>query len=86
MSAVWQITRWDSDSKAHEWKLPSNLSESEVQTILQRLVCQNLSDAEIIGSSLRRGSPGRLTLLDRIGTGSPLTVGENPHYTALRHG
>ena len=83
MKATWLIKRWHGiDRPEIVGELPGHLSEAEVSTALQRLVCRNLSEAEIFSASLRRGSKARSAVLDRVGMRFPIMHGENPHYTA----
>ncbi len=59
-------------------------SESELITVLQRLVCQDLTRDEIVECSLRRGRKGKRNLLDPHISRDPygISVGENPYFTA----
>jgi len=82
MPRVWIIEGWDSGDKFFETELLS-ISESEIETVLKRLACRHLSDIEIVDSSRRANDTKRLSFLDRIGRGKPITVGENPYYTAV---
>jgi len=81
---MWIITKYNSLETEAEWKLPGSLSESEIEQILQRLVCADLSPSEIINASRRRDDPLRASFLDRVGEGSPISYGDNPHYVAKR--
>lgn len=79
----WVIKKYDGLSEAAIiGQLPGNIKEKEVHSILQRLVCRDLEESEVISASLRRNSIGRRALLDRVGNGTPITYGENPFYTA----
>jgi hypothetical protein len=81
--AQWIIKKVDSLSGTTVGTLPGHMAESEVREVLRRLACRHLSEAEIIASSLRRRAKGRATLLDIIGSGAPISVGESPdHYIA----
>lgn len=82
MGKTWRITKWDGDTLKGSWDLPAHISNPEMETILQRLVCQSLSEDEIISASLRRNDRGHSVLLERIGTGKPLLFGHLPQYSA----
>jgi len=81
--AKWLIKGYEGLNKIYEHEIPG-YSEGEVLVLLQRLVCQSLSYEEITSASLRKSSKLRVGHLDRIGTGEPITVGENPMYLAER--
>ena len=84
MAKKWLITKFDGTSHTLLGSTHGDLSEPEVLTILQRLACLDLSPSEIISASLRVSDETYVTLLERVGTGNPISVGENPHYTASR--
>ena len=77
MAAKWIIRKYESNALKWEKVLPGNMSNKRVETVLQRLVCQNLSADEILSSSLNAEAPGRTSQLDRVGI-----YGHNPYYTA----
>ena len=81
--AMWFVKEWDGTEVKAEHKLPGHLSEQEIEATLQRLVCRNLTVAEILLASRRANDPARTVFLDRIGTGRPIDYGHcNLHYTA----
>ena len=83
MEKVWRIMRWYGDSPATDApEMPGHLSEQEVSVILQRLVCRNLSEDDIIKASLRKNDTGYSPFLERTGRSVPISIGDNPHYTA----
>lgn len=82
--AHWKITSYDGLTEQASWTLPGTMSEQQVETVLQRLVCSTLNQDEIIASSLPVGSSGRASHLDRVGSGLPMSFGNNPHFTAER--
>jgi hypothetical protein len=82
MPKTWKILRWEGNDAASLGELPGKMTESEVETVLQRLVCSDLTAAEILAASRRKGDDGYSVLLERNGSGRPLSFGENPHYTA----
>ena len=70
-----------------EKKIPlGSLSESEVETMLQRLQARHLTDCEVVGASLRKGVAGYRHDLeihrDRRGSFALMTTGTAFHYTA----
>ena len=80
----WRIVGYDSTSKIFERRLPFGvLSETEVERLLQRLVCRHLTSDEITDGSLRRSNPAYRPLLElrreRSGKFS-ISAGDNPHY------
>lgn len=82
MAKKWHIVRYDSTTETGTWDLPGHLSEGEMETILQRLVCSDLTAKEIISASLRKNDAGYSSLLERIGCEIEISFGNNPHYTA----
>jgi hypothetical protein len=77
-----KIVGMDSTTKTYEDSLPGHLSEPEIIITLQRLASKHLTEREIVNSSRRKNDPSRNSLLDRIGSGNPILVGGNPHYSA----
>ena len=75
MASYWQIKKHDSLTEEILGLLPGNLSEVEVEQILQRLVCTTLYSQEILLASLRRNMAERTNLLDRVGRGMPIQYG-----------
>ncbi|MDP2620299.1 MAG: hypothetical protein Q8P46_08990 [Hyphomicrobiales bacterium] len=82
MVKVWRVQGFNSSEKIFERDMPGDLSEAEISTVLQRLVCRHLSPDEIIRASLRKGDPDYIVHLERMGTGRPIEFGYDPHYTA----
>lgn len=82
MADKWIIKQWDGAEKTTEYILPGGMSESEISTIMQRLVCMHLNGEEIVNSSLRSNAKNKKLLLDRIGESKPITYGDHPYYTA----
>jgi len=82
MAKVWKIRGWDGDKLIFEREVAGNLSEPEVSTMLQRLACRHLSDAEIIRASLRKNDPDYAGLLERVGTRNPICYGHSLQFTA----
>lgn len=80
--SVWLIKKSESFCTEVVGELPGAMTDIEVERVLQRLACMNLNANEILAASLRRKKVGRLSLLDRIGRGYPIQVGENPFFTA----
>jgi hypothetical protein len=82
MAAKWIIRKYESNALKWEKTIPGNTSNKRVETILQRLVCQNLNADEILSSSLNAETAGRTSQLDRVGSGTLFIYGHNPYYTA----
>ncbi len=80
----WLITKWMGNAAIKRWEMSGQWSETEIELILQRLVCSGLNADEIISASLKKRDANRTKLLDRIGHGIPIQYGENPYYTAER--
>ena len=76
---AWRITKWDGDKELSNWKVSGRLGERQICRLLERLVCQTLSEREII-----EAADGKSSLLSRTGTGTPITYGTNPFFTAER--
>jgi len=79
MPKKWKIKKLDGLDVVEEWSVFGALTEPEIYTMLQRLVSRNLSDAEVINSSLRKNDPKYLSHLERTGRGNPISYGD---YTA----
>lgn len=73
--ARWVIRRIEGILETEVGELPGHLTETEIVRVLQRLVCMTLTPEEILLSSLRRRGKKRASLLDRVGSGTPVTVG-----------
>ncbi len=82
MPKKWRIKKYDGMDLLGEWSVSGRLSEKEICSMLRRLVSRNLSDDEIIGSSLRKNDSGYLPLLEQVGRGNPICFGDGIHYTA----
>lgn len=79
----WIIKEWDGNDIKKEHKLSGRFSEKEIEAILQRLVCRNLTVAEILLASRRSNDTMRATFLDRVGSGKMINYGHsNLHYSA----
>ncbi len=82
MATKWIIRKYESNALEWEKTIPGNMSNKRIETMLQRLVCQNLNADEILSSSLNAETPGRTNHLDRVGSGTLFIYGRNPYYTA----
>ncbi|MGH0003510.1 hypothetical protein ACQU0X_25830 [Pseudovibrio ascidiaceicola] len=82
--AQWIISKYDSLELLQEWRIPGNISAGQIEELLKRLASRDLTEMEVINSSLRKNSRDRINLLDRKGTGPEMHVGENPYYLAHR--
>ena len=87
MAKVWKIRGFDGDRLTFEREIPlGSLSELEMETLLQRLAARHLTDGEVVGASLRRGSAGyRYDFEIARNTGglfALMTPGSGMHYTA----
>ncbi len=82
MAKVWHIEGFDGGTLIFESDMPGNMSSSEIETTLQRLVAGHLSAEEIVSASLRKSARGYSPLLERVGAGAPVCYGENPFYIA----
>ena len=78
----WIIDGYDGVNVRWQGRAPSNLTESEMIAILQRLVARHLTEDEILASSLRRYHVDYQPLLEPLKSEAVISVGENPHYTA----
>lgn len=86
----WLVHGYNGIEPIYERRLPSkDLSESQAVIMLQRLAARHLSDDEVVGSSLKRGSAGcrnHLEINRDKRRGRPLilsTTGTNVHYVAM---
>lgn len=80
--AKWVVTEWNGLSSSVVGTMPGTMSERQMEGVLQRLVCRHLSPTEILVASLQSNSADRTVLLDRVGSGVPLSFGLDPRYTA----
>ena len=83
----WRIVGYDSQDVIIESSAPGNLTEGEVERMLQRLVCRHLSDREVVAASLTRNHRGQAKVLlcvnhDRRAKHYTISAGNNPHYVA----
>jgi hypothetical protein len=82
MARIWHIEGYDGGALTFECSMPGNMSNREIEIVLQRLAARHLSENEVVSASLRRNAKNRSPLLDRIGNGFPIMYGENPYYIA----
>ena len=84
----WRIEIEERQQIVFRRRLPGSLSQIEIATILQRLVCRKLSPDEILNSSLR--NPKKVSLLaphfDRHAKRPVIWLEHFPHYVASRWG
>jgi len=82
MPKSWRITAWDGLAPTRTFDVPGYLSEPEIEAVLQRLVSRNLTEDEVIHSSLRKNDADYASHLERVGRGFPVAYGHgNLHYT-----
>ena len=83
--SIWKITGYEGLDEIFSRSIP-DMTETEVEVILQRLAARHLSEVEVISASLRKGMKGRSTLLEITRTGGRnfglMTTGTDFHYTA----
>lgn len=59
MTKKWKITGYNGAKVLFEQLVPvSNFSESEMETLLQRLTARHLTEQEVVGASLRKNATG----------------------------
>lgn len=63
--ASWIVTKYEGAVETGRWELPEVLDEAQVEEIVRRLVCRDLSEDEILNSSLPADSAKKYVLLDR---------------------
>lgn len=79
----WLVTKYDGLQKIWERELPANrFTTGQIQTVLQKLVCADLTAEEVMDSIDPATSSGLLGVHSE--NVSNYSAGENPHYTA-RH-
>lgn len=79
---TWKILKNDSDNDGVVvGELPGNMTEAEVAEIMRRLVSRQLTEEEVVLSSLRKGARLRRPFLDPV-HGEKLQYGENPFFSA----
>jgi hypothetical protein len=76
MKDFWRIEGYKQFDRVFQTRLPGNMSESEIVTIIQRLACRHLSEEEIVQASLRKNR--RTSLLEPL-IGRP----PNGHRTTI---
>jgi hypothetical protein len=86
MKGFWKIEGYRQSEKIFSTRVPGNLSEERIITIIQRLTCKHLSEDEIVAASLRK--PKRTALLEPI-IGRPptnkrinISIGHTVDYVA----
>jgi hypothetical protein len=52
----WRIEGYERFDRFFEIRLPGHMTEEEIVTIIQRLACKHLSEAEIVAASLRKST------------------------------
>lgn len=84
--SAWRIRGYDSQELIFEYEMPGNMTEYEVCKLLERLVSRHLTDEEIASASLPRSDHRYRPLLERVGTGEPISYGLGVNYSAKRVG
>jgi hypothetical protein len=84
---VWKIRGFNGAALTFDRSIPEGaLSESEVRTMLERLVARHLTDGEVVSGSLRKGAAGYRHDFEVVraqgGAFCLMTNGSNTHYTA----
>ena len=79
---VWLITKHNSTEEVGSWRVPGHYSQTEVEAIMQRMVCTDLTPAEVLNASRRKNDTWRSSHLDRIGNDPCPQYGDNPWYIA----
>lgn len=79
---VWVITKFDGTEESGVWEVPGHYSQKEVEQIMQRMVCTDLSPSEVLNASRRKGDPLRAAFLDRVGRDPAPQFGAGPWYIA----
>ena len=88
---VWRIDGYDGSRHIFRKDVTfGSLSEREMINLLKRLASKHLTEDEIVAASIRANAPGHAPLLEnRVRTSDKgaqsyaITVGSNPHYTAI---
>ncbi len=83
----WKIHAFDGQKEIEVATLPrGKLSESEMETLLQRLAARHLSDSEVVAASLRKRAKGHSSVLEvtrnRSGKYALMILDGSPQYTA----
>jgi len=60
----WLIEGYERFDRFFQTRLPGHVTEEEIVTIIQRLACKHLTDAEIVSASLRKRK--RTSLLEPL--------------------
>ncbi|KQQ69844.1 hypothetical protein ASF70_21885 [Rhizobium sp. Leaf321] len=82
MMPTWKLTKYEGAIETSQWELPAELNEAQVEEIVRRLVCCNLTEEEVINSSLPADSAKKYVLLDRNEDPTVIHIGKNPFYIA----
>jgi len=82
MMPTWKLTKYEGAIETSHWELPAELNEAQVEEIVRRLVCCNLTEEEVINSSLPADSSKKYVLLDRNEDPTVIHIGKNPFYIA----
>lgn len=86
MKRVWKIELLDGMNTIGVWEVSRQLTEKEIGTLMQRLVCSRSDANDIVAASLRKNMRGHSALLecrrDRGAEHYALMCGENPHCIA----
>ncbi len=65
--AQWIISKYDSLELLQEWRIPGNISAGQIEELLKRLASRDLTEMEVINSSLRKNSEiGSIYLIVRV--------------------
>lgn len=66
--AQWIISKYDSLELLQEWRIPGNISAGQIEELLKRLASRDLTEMEVINSSLRKkiAEIGSIYLIVRV--------------------
>ena len=81
---TWVITKREGATQTERWEVPAELDQHDIKEVLRRLVSRDISEEDIIHSSLPLTSSKRYALLDIPDDPDVMRLGTNPFYTATR--
>ena len=76
----WKIQRIEGTDVTDVGSLPSLMSVAEIETTLQRLLCRQLTEGQIIAASHRKEMGGHSDALERVGNNAPISFGHGEVY------
>lgn len=87
-SRAWSVVGWNGTKKIYEQTFRhSEFTDKQMKLLLQRLLCRQMSEQEIVNATMRRRKGEGHGVLEvqseRTSDRFIMSVGDTPHFTAV---